>query len=348
MTFEQLNTAHASDLDTGEIPSPATPEGEAISRAAAIAAAEVFNGPVSDSDFVNGQATAAQQIVAALRSLPPQNGERELRAKLKTARKIIAKVYGRVALVVSELIDDGDKVSLGSTNHADILRDLDQEWAETTILKADILTSEQEAAAYRARAEKAEARVAELENALDSRGKELTAAWHRIEGLTAQPVAQDLAPEATEACAEQTEIVIKALQAAKREIDPRFAGHHENIGFAIRRLRCLTQSFQDACRENDALRTRATPAPVEAVLRWNKTADGLPQKPGKRDYEQIECLIILPNGDLEISVWNCEHLVWDDAEGDDFRYDPGYPTHWIALAPFRAAIRAQSAPVGGR
>ena len=92
----------------------------------------------------------------------------------------------------------------------------------------------------------------------------------------------------------------------------------------------------------------ATPAPVEAGARWNKTVDGLPQKPGKRDYEQIECLIMLPNGDLEISVWNCEHLVWDDAEGDDFRYDPGYPTHWLALAPFRAALRAaQSAPVGG-
>lgn len=41
-----------------------------ISRAAAIAAARVFDGPVSDSDFVMGQATAAQQIAAALASLP--------------------------------------------------------------------------------------------------------------------------------------------------------------------------------------------------------------------------------------------------------------------------------------
>ena len=80
------------------------------------------------------------------------------------------------------------------------------------------------------------------------------------------------------------------------------------------------------------------------ALRWNKTADGLPQKPGKRDYEQIECMIMLPNGDLEISVWNCEHDVWDDAEGDDYRYDPAYPTHWIPLAPLRAALRAHPAP----
>ena len=103
--------------------------------------------------------------------------------------------------------------------------------------------------------------------------------------LTAQPVAQDLAPEATEACAEQTEIVIKALQAAKREIDPRFAGHHENIGFAIRRLRCLTQSFQDACRENDALRTRATPAPVEAGLHEAiKAINALPEYVGEQSH----------------------------------------------------------------
>ncbi len=70
----------------------------------------------------------------------------------------------------------------------------------------------------------------------------------------AQDGGDDLAPEATEACAEQTEIVIKALQAAAQEIDPRFVGHHENVSFAIRRLRNLTQSFRDACQSNDALR----------------------------------------------------------------------------------------------
>ena len=102
------------------------------------------------------------------------------------------------------------------------------------------------------------------------------------------------------------------------------------------------QGPQGECPWCRAGQTASTPAPVEAGPQWNKTTDGLPQKPGKRDYEQIECLIMLPNGDLEISVWNCEHLVWDDAEGDDFRHDPGYPTHWLALAPFRAALRAAS------
>ena len=87
---------------------------------------------------------------------------------------------------------------------------------------------------------------------------------------------------------------------------------------------------------------------LEEAIRWNKTIDGLPKKPGARDYEQIECLIKLPNGDIEISMWNCEHEVWDDAEGDDYRYDPHHPSHWLALAPIRAAISpAQGANLRG-
>jgi hypothetical protein len=67
-------------------------------------------------------------------------------------------------------------------------------------------------------------------------------------------------------------------------------------------------------------------------LAWNRTDAGLPQKPGKWAYEQIECLIRMPNGDIEVAMWNCEHLVWDDAYGDDYRHDALDPTHWIELA----------------
>lgn len=87
-----------------------------------------------------------------------------------------------------------------------------------------------------------------------------------------------------------------------------------------------------------ALRSRPVGEVKVKPLVWSKTEEGLPQKPGLRDYEQIECLIYLPSGDLEISMWNCEHEVWDDAEGDDFRYDPLYPTHWLALSRIRAAL----------
>lgn len=41
-----------------------------ISRAAAIAACELFDAPVSKSNWVNAQATAAQQIRGAIRALP--------------------------------------------------------------------------------------------------------------------------------------------------------------------------------------------------------------------------------------------------------------------------------------
>lgn len=75
-----------------------------------------------------------------------------------------------------------------------------------------------------------------------------------------------------------------------------------------------------------------------AGVTWTKITDGLPGKPGIREYEQIECLIKLPNGDIEVSMWNCEHMCWDDADGDDFRFDPGWPTHWMPLAPLRALI----------
>ena len=73
-------------------------------------------------------------------------------------------------------------------------------------------------------------------------------------------------------------------------------------------------------------------------IRWNKTLDGLPKKPGKSSYEQIECLIMLPNGDVEISLWNCEHECWDDEYGDNFRHAPCKPSHWMPIEPIRALL----------
>lgn len=61
---------------------------------------------------------------------------------------------------------------------------------------------------------------------------------------------------------------------------------------------------------------------------WIKTADRLPEKPGLSSYEQIDCLIF-HNGEIKHRVWNCEHLVWDDSDGDDFYCRPKDPTHWM-------------------
>jgi hypothetical protein len=82
---------------------------------------------------------------------------------------------------------------------------------------------------------------------------------------------------------------------------------------------------------------------VEALVKAAiPTRDRLPEKPGLKSYEQIPCLIFV-DGDWEISVWNCEHLCWDDASGDDFRYHPNKPDLWLPLPygePLVAALAA--------
>lgn len=78
------------------------------------------------------------------------------------ARKVIAKAYGTVALVVSGLTDEGDRVYLESTNHADWLRDLDEEWSGFKVMGEDPSTLIEERDAWKRRAEKAEAEVAKL------------------------------------------------------------------------------------------------------------------------------------------------------------------------------------------
>lgn len=67
-------------------------------------------------------------------------------------------------------------------------------------------------------------------------------------------------------------------------------------------------------------------------MNWIKitSADDLPKKPGERDYEQIECLI-MHKGAVKLRVWNCEHLVWDDEDGDDFYCAPLEPSHYAVI-----------------
>ncbi len=63
---------------------------------------------------------------------------------------------------------------------------------------------------------------------------------------------------------------------------------------------------------------------------WIKTADRLPEKPGIKDYEYVECLIFY-KGEIMLRPWNCEHLCWDDEAQDDFFCDPKAPSHWMPL-----------------
>lgn len=66
-------------------------------------------------------------------------------------------------------------------------------------------------------------------------------------------------------------------------------------------------------------------------MEWIPTADKLrPDKPGKRPYEQVPCLVV-KNQEILIRLWNFEHLVWDDEDGDDFFCNAVDVTHWMPL-----------------
>lgn len=90
-----------------------------------------------------------------------------LRGEVKKRDSVIAKVYGRITNIADDLDDQGDRAFLGSTNDADMLRSLRDEWTESRVMKADIATPEEEVANLRARfsREVAAAEAATLERA---------------------------------------------------------------------------------------------------------------------------------------------------------------------------------------
>ena len=66
-------------------------------------------------------------------------------------------------------------------------------------------------------------------------------------------------------------------------------------------------------------------------MEWIATTDKPhPDKPGLRRYEQIPCLIV-KNREILLRQWNCEHLVWDGEDGDDFYCKAEDVTHWMPL-----------------
>lgn len=69
-------------------------------------------------------------------------------------------------------------------------------------------------------------------------------------------------------------------------------------------------------------------------MEWIPTTDKLhPEKPGKRPYEQVPCLIVR-NREILSRQWNCQHLVWDTEDGDDFYCEADENvTHWMLLPP---------------
>lgn len=68
---------------------------------------------------------------------------------------------------------------------------------------------------------------------------------------------------------------------------------------------------------------------------WIPTKEQLPKKPGIKGYEHVMCLVTVqqPNRapSVHILAWNCEHLCWDDEDGDDYSSFHPYVTAWKPL-----------------
>lgn len=66
-------------------------------------------------------------------------------------------------------------------------------------------------------------------------------------------------------------------------------------------------------------------------MEWIRIKDKLhPDKPNITRYEQVPCLVVY-KGVVSIKLWNCEHLVWDDEDGDDFFCNAQLISHWMPL-----------------
>lgn len=78
-------------------------------------------------------------------------------------------------------------------------------------------------------------------------------------------------------------------------------------------------------------------------VKINSMAD-LPKKPGLRSYEQVDCLIVY-KGRVLHRMWNCEHEVWDDEDGDDYFCDALAPSHYM-VAPALPTDEPAAQPAG--
>jgi len=64
-------------------------------------------------------------------------------------------------------------------------------------------------------------------------------------------------------------------------------------------------------------------------MNWISTADKKhPDKAGIERYEQILCLVV-HGGNILLRQWNCEHLVWDTEDGDDYFCNADDVSYWM-------------------
>lgn len=131
-----------------------------------------------------------------------------------------------------------------------------------------------------------------------------------------------------------TDNLEKELARYKKWVDDLQSGMYINCVYCGH---CYGPEDQESSRAADVLKKHVENCPEHPMSKlkaeleelksggakydWHFTdTDPHPPKPGLKPYEHVECLIIMKKRPSQIFMrpWNCEHLVWDDAEGDDF------------------------------
>jgi hypothetical protein len=65
-------------------------------------------------------------------------------------------------------------------------------------------------------------------------------------------------------------------------------------------------------------------------MEWIKTTEKLPDRQPGTKYSQVPCLVYRDR-QIEILVFNHEHMVWDTADMDDFECNIYEVSYWMPL-----------------
>lgn len=71
---------------------------------------------------------------------------------------------------------------------------------------------------------------------------------------------------------------------------------------------------------------------IKQELEWFQTSEKqYPDKPGKSCYEHVDCIVMSIHHGQRFLSWNCEELVWDDIDRDDFDCQPAEVVAWAEI-----------------
>lgn len=86
------------------------------------------------------------------------------------------------------------------------------------------------------------------------------------------------------------------------------------------------QRLKEMLKEHGDQRYEEGKADAQA---WIPVEERLPEKPGLKGYEHVECWCYVPKIGVIKLAWNCEHECWDREDFDDVSSYNSRVTHWI-------------------